>query len=311
MSSTEEQLAWEARMRPRGGLAAILAALLMIGGGVYNGLVYADIPRNSLLVGIERAAQPGPIGSLPSLRIPVYQWYADHVAQFMLSAVISAAGVLAIGGALTFLAFATGARRPLPRMTLYLPVVGAVLLAVAMLLVAFGTNTTIHKVLDGPHTVDAVADSGAATTLTAGQLIEVVARFTLGAAFLMISLNAMRAGLLTRFMGVLGIIAGVLLALPVFGGPLPVVQAFWLFALGMLLLRRWPGGMPPAWTTGEAQPWPSSADMRQARLAARGGGRKPEAAKKPARARPAEPEADALPVGQAGPASKKKRKKRN
>jgi hypothetical protein len=308
MSSTEEQLAWEARQRPRAGLAAILAALLSLGGGIYNGLVYGDVPRTSVLQGIERAAQPGPIGPLPSLRIPVYEWYADHVAQFILSAVISASGVLAIGAALTFMAFATGARRPLPRMALYLPVIGAVLLAVAMLLVALGTNTTIHRVLDGPRTVDAVAGTGADTMLTAGQLIEVVARFTLGAAFLLVSLNAMRAGLLTRFMGVLGIIAGVLLALPIFGGPLPVVQAFWLLALGLLLLGRWPSGIPPAWSSGKAEPWPSSAELRQARMAARGAG-KP--AREKAVARPVrEEEPQAAPSGSAHPSSKKKRKKR-
>ena len=62
----------------------------------------------------------------------------------------------------------------------------------------------------------------------------------------------MRVGLLTRFMGVLGIITGVLQILP-FGGPLPVVQCFWLLMLGILFLGRWPGGQPPAWRTGNAR----------------------------------------------------------
>jgi hypothetical protein len=312
MPETEEQLAWEARLRPRAGLAAILAALLTVGGGVYNGLVFTDIPRANVLSALERAAQPGPVGGLPSLRIPVYEWYSDHVGQVILGAVMSAAGALAVAGALTFLAFATASRRPLPRAALYLPVIGGVLLAVALLLVAFGTKSTIDRALHGPRTVDAVADVGASTIYTAGQLIEVVARFTFGAAFLLVSLNAMRAGLLTRFMGVLGIIAGVLLALPI-GGPLPVVQAFWLFAFGMLLFGRWPSGIPKAWSTGQAEPWPSSAAVRQARVAARGGGRPAKGA--PVRRAPAdEAEADAdaapVPAGKPGAASKKKRKRR-
>ena len=79
-----------------------------------------------------------------------------------------------------------------------------------------------------------------------------------------VSLNAMRVGLLTRFMGVLGIITGVLQILP-FGGPLPVVQCFWMLMLSILFLGRWPSGNPPAWQTGRAEPWPSSAELRERR----------------------------------------------
>lgn len=268
--TTREQLEWEARYRPRAAMAAIAAALLSLFGGIYSGLTFADVPRASLLEALTRVEQPGAIGGTPSLRVPLYEWYADHVAQFMTAAVISASGALAIGGTLTFLAFATGARRvEFPRVGLYVPIVGSVLMAIALVLVAVGTDATVDDVLEGRRTVDAVNEVRGGSLLTTGQLVEVVGRFTLGAAFLLVSLNAMRAGLLTRFMGVLGIIAGVLLALPVFGGPLPVVQSFWLIALGVLFAGRWPGGEPPAWSTGTAVPWPSSAELREAR--SRGG----------------------------------------
>jgi hypothetical protein len=294
----QEQLEWEARQRPRAAAAAILAALLSLGGGIFSGLTFADVPRAPLLEALARVAEPGPVGSAPSLRVPLYEWYADHVAQFLAASVISALGALAIGGALTFLAFAVGARRKeFPRLGLYVPIVGSVLLAISLVLVAIGTDATVDDVLAGPRTVDAVSDVKGGSLLTTGQLVEVVARFTLGAAFLLVSLNAMRAGLLTRFMGVLGIIAGVLLALPVFGGPLPVVQSFWLFAIGLLLAGRWPGGEPPAWKAGTAIAWPSSAELREARRAGQ-----PEAP-------------DSEPVGKAdGPSpatsARKKRKRR-
>ena len=79
---------------------------------------------------------------------------------------------------------------------------------------------------------------------------------------MLICLNAMRAGLLTRFMGVLGIITGALLVFPL-GSPLPIVQCFWLFMLGMLFLGFWPGGAPPAWASGEAMPWPAGGQRRR------------------------------------------------
>ena len=56
----------------------------------------------------------------------------------------------------------------------------------------------------------------------------------------------MRAGLLTRLFGYIGILGGAMLVL----FPLPVVQIFWLGGLGMLFLGRWPGGELPAWKTG-------------------------------------------------------------
>ena len=83
-------------------------------------------------------------------------------------------------------------------------------------------------------------------------------------AYVIISLNAMRAGLLSRFMGVLGIGVGVLIVLPLLPQGLPIVQMFWLGALGLLITGRWAGGRGPAWETGVAEPWPTAADRQQA-----------------------------------------------
>jgi hypothetical protein len=83
-------------------------------------------------------------------------------------------------------------------------------------------------------------------------------------AYVIIALNAMRAGLLSRFMGVLGIGVGVLIVLPLLPQGLPIVQMFWLGALGLLVLGRWAGGRGPAWETGTAEPWPTAADRQRA-----------------------------------------------
>jgi hypothetical protein len=113
----------------------------------------------------------------------------------------------------------------------------------------------------------------------------------------------MRVGLLTRFMGVLGIICGALIVLPILS-PLPIVQTFWLGAMALLLLGRWPNGVPPAWVTGEAQPWPSQQQAREAR-----GSRRRGSAPEP------EPEPDPQPDTRSGdgrphPSSRKKKRKR-
>ena len=57
--------------------------------------------------------------------------------------------------------------------------------------------------------------------------------------FVLLSLNANRAGVLSRFMSIVGVIVGasaVLLA----GGSL-VIEVFWLGAVAVLFLDRWPG----------------------------------------------------------------------
>jgi len=69
----------------------------------------------------------------------------------------------------------------------------------------------------------------------------------------------MRVGLLTRFMGYLGIFTGVLVLFPI-GSPVPVVQGFWLLALAYLFSGRWPNGVPPAWRSGSEMSRASRAD---------------------------------------------------
>jgi hypothetical protein len=80
--------------------------------------------------------------------------------------------------------------------------------------------------------------------------------------YVMVPLRARRAGLLTPFMAILGVIAGVLLVLQLVPVVPIVLQAFWLGAVGALFLGNWPGGRGPAWDSGEPDPWPSAAERR-------------------------------------------------
>jgi hypothetical protein len=119
-------------------------------------------------------------------------------------------------------------------------------------------------------------------------------------AFVMISLNAMRVGLLSRFMGILGIFVGILLVIPL---GVQILQLFWFAALGLLFLNRWPGGRGPAWESGTAEPWPTAAQRR---------GLAPMPAEdeaEEARLDPNEPLPEGEPLPER-PASRKRRKKR-
>ena len=266
-TDVEAQLAWERRRRPGMAVAAVAAGVLLLIAGVANAVVYNGAPRASLLTSLERAFAPGPLAELPSLHLPLYEFYRDNFALLLGLATLNALGLLATGAVLTFLGTATRARRPAFRSYIAkLPLAAAAVFAVAGLVLVVATNVAVSSLLEGPRTVSAVTDWQGGL-ITVGRTIESLARLLLGVGFVLVSLNAMRTGLLTRFMGALGVISGALLVLPI-GGPLPIVQAFWLVAVAISISERFPNAVAPAWRTGRAEPWPSQQDLREAREAA-------------------------------------------
>jgi hypothetical protein len=115
-------------------------------------------------------------------------------------------------------------------------------------------------------------------------------------------INALRTGLLVRWMGMLGMFTALLIVLPIGGAELQVVPAFWMVMMGVLYMGRWPNAEPPAWADGEARPWPSAA-QRRAEAGAGANGGHPAPATAGADVAPA-------PVRASGGSSRKRRRKR-
>jgi hypothetical protein len=297
----EQQLAWEARQRPRAAVAAIVAGFLTVAGYLWAGLGLRDAPGASYLEALGNAVAPGPVGEQPSVKTPLFEYYHEHAATIIGSATVRAVALFAFGWAVTFLAAATRARRPeFLRLAVYLPIVGGALAAVSTVAGAIGTTTAISNFLDGPRTVDAAREVSGGSLLVTAEILGQIGPLALVAGVFLVALNAMRVGLLTRFLGFLGIIAAVLTILPLM--PLPIVQSFWLVGVGLLLLGLVPGGMPPAWRTGRAEPWPSSQQAAAARREAAASKKRP--AKEPA------PQPEPVAAGHAHPNSKKRKRKR-
>ena len=114
----------------------------------------------------------------------------------------------------------------------------------------------------------------------------------------------MRVGLLTRMMGGVGIIAGVLFLIPL--TPLPVVQALWLVFFGAMLLEFGSRPLPEAWTRREARPWPSAAAARPAARQRRRARRAAARRRARRRRRPSR----RVPRGPSPSASKKRKRRR-
>jgi len=100
--------------------------------------------------------------------------------------------------------------------------------------------------------------------LRAVRIAELAGGFAFGLWASLASYEAMRVGLLTRFLAGLGIGGGLISAVGIPAGP--ALFLAWLASLGLLLLGYWPGGRPPAWDEGRAVPW-SEVDARARSLA--------------------------------------------
>jgi hypothetical protein len=306
-ATADETLADESRRRTRAAATATAAGVLTIASGALAAIVYSDKPTVPVLDALrERLSSSLP---QPGLKVRQALFYDDNAVQVVLVSLLLALAALLMGLALAHLYRSTKARRrEVPRAAVIAAIAGGVLVAVAELALAISIVVEVRALADAAQpTAEAARDALLPPTALAAGLMRQLGVFLLGFAFIVIALNAMRVGLLTRFMGVLGIIVGVLFIVPL-GASLPIVQAFWLVALGALFLGVWPPGMPPAWAAGEARPWPSQQELREQRLARRGAGA--EEPRPPRRAEPPETPAPEAPARPAHPSSKKRKRKR-
>jgi hypothetical protein len=288
----EAQLRWEADRRLSTSVAAIAAGMLTLIGGLVGALAYKDFPDDGPAAPVERA-----------------HFYADHVSGLLASAAVVSSSVILLAIPLRYLFIAIRARRPeMPKIAGVLAVASPIIVGLTTLAQQVAVSVSTRDwANNNPGDYFKARDATQTDLIIAIAILREAALLALGFAFVMICLNAMRVGLLTRFMGILGIIVGVLFVIPI-GAPVPVVEAFWLVALGYLIGGRWPRGVPPAWITGEAVPWPSQQELREERERE---APPPKQPKQPPPAGPAAPEpAVATAEGPAHPSSKKRKRKR-
>ena len=293
-----EVLAREAEHRPRAALAAFVAGIATLGGAAALGAVLSDQPRVYLIEAL-RDVTGASIGR-EGLLTEQLRYFDDKGGELIASGLIQALGALGIGVVLSYLYAATKARRPETSNALRITaMLGPVLAAIGYAGQWIAVALLSHDFVTGDRFDTATAhDALRSTPLYAAGLMQFLGEFIMAVSFALIALNAMRVGLLTRFMGILGIFVGLLFIIRI-GSQLPIVHAFWLVATGLLILGRWPNGLPPAWTTGRAEPWPTQQELREAR------DRDRDAAPEAAAGDPSDPRAAAP-----SPATSKKKKRK-
>ncbi len=296
--AVEQRLQYEARVRTRHSLIAAVAAICLIVSAVLQ-LAGPHANVNELTVGL------------------IFEH--RRFGLDLVGAAIEAIGWLALGWTLRFLFDCTRARESkIPAYVGVIALVGAPLAGIGILgyVISYGSVAS-QFVSHGAQTYPQAQHLMSSPALSAFQIMDYLGELLLAVAFVMTSLNAMRAGLLTRFLGFLGIIGGVLTLFVI--TPIPIVQFYWLAAVAYLLSGRWPSGVPPAWRSGKAERWPSAAEVREQQARAR-------AARAPALTRDAVPAQATAGAGRGGgsaqgkdgaartgaarPGAKRKRKRR-
>lgn len=227
-----DQIAEERRRGRSAGVAAIVSALLLGGAEIWSQSINGDAPAGN-----------GPAA---------LRFLDKHRTDLIAAAMLRALGLVLLVIVAVHLYRALKARRPdEPRVVLVTAIYGPLAWAIGTVAVSIALAISAsHFAGRQFQTIDAADDA-----FRTAQLIGLAALSGLLAlAFWLVKgcLDAMRAGLLNRFMGVLGIVLGPALVVTPFGAYLLPV---WVLALGALYLGIWPRGVPAAWREGRAIPW--------------------------------------------------------
>lgn len=226
------------------GLATLVAILLVIAAIVVAGQVGGGDGESELLRNVEA-----------------------HRSAQMISSILQALGVGLLAAPLYYLFRAAKARSERMRGQLVGVVVAAPLF-LAVLAILSGLST-LHAASDfvanevprltakGVSLTSDRANEAASDAITEAPLRSLAAGFAIGGqigflvAMIYTALYAMRTGLLTRFWGSLGVALGAVSFI------FFQFTLLWFVYFGLFLLGLVPGDKPPAWQSGEAEPWPT------------------------------------------------------
>jgi hypothetical protein len=263
-SEIREQVARESERRSRLAVPALAGGVLYLLSGIIISSTLNGAPTVGLLQGLAPALA-GEANPAVSPRAAEVRFISKHSLALIAGSTLAA---IAIGGltlVLLLLLNATRFRRP-NMWSAARPLVlgGGIALAVVSIGHQVVSALETHNFAVGHnftnHAVDNALTKGSANVIT--DYLDLVAGLAFAAGMIGVVLNALRVGLIARWMGILGIFTAILIFVPLGGAQLEVVPAFWIVMMGILYAGRWPNGDPPAWMAGAARPWPSQARQR-------------------------------------------------
>lgn len=267
-SPIAEQLAKESHRRARLAIPAVAGGVLYLLSAIMLNAALSGLPAVGVVQGLSPALS-GKAASAASPRAAEVTFIDKRAFDLIASSVLTAIAVGLLVLVLLFILDATRFRRPQtwpPARPAVL--VGGIAFAILNVVHWVAIAVQAHNFTHGHDFSGKAVDRALLTSGGLGVALQALGLFvalalTVGMVATMVA--TMRAGLLPRWLAMLGIFAG-LLFLPLFGSStFQLIPTFWMVAVGILFLGRLPGGDPPAWATGEAMPWPTQAELREQR----------------------------------------------
>jgi hypothetical protein len=261
------QTSSELARRTRLGVPALAGGVLYLLGQIIIAGTLKVAPTVGLFQGLDPALR-GEADPSVSPRAAEVKFISHHAFALIAGSVLAALAILALTLVLLLILDATRFRRPQTWAAARPLVLGG---GIALAVVSVGHQVVsaieTHNFAVGHdlsnHAVDQALTKGAANLVV--DYVDLIAGLALAAGMIGVMINALRVGLLPRWVAILGMFTAVLIFLPLGGAELEVIPAFWMVIVGILLAGRWPNGDPPAWAAGEARPWPTPAERRAER----------------------------------------------
>jgi hypothetical protein len=258
------QVARETHFRGRLAVPAFAGGFLYLLSAIIISGTLSGAPTVGLLQGLTPALK-GVANPAVSPRTPEVKFVSHHAFALIAGSLLAAVAVGVLTLVLLALLDATRFRRPTTwAAALPLVIVGGVAVALVSLGHQIASAIETHNFVTAHnysnHAVEQALTAGTANTIS--DYVDLLAGLALAAGMVATMINALRVGLLPRWMAFVGMFAALLIFLPIGGAELQLVPAFWLVMMGILFVGRWPKGDPPAWAAGEARPWPSQAQLR-------------------------------------------------
>jgi hypothetical protein len=259
-----QQVAEETERRSRLSVPAFAGGFLYLLSAIVISSTLNGAPTVGLLEGLKPALS-GVADPAVSPRATEVKFISHHALPLIAGSFIAAVAVAALTVILLLLLDATVFRRPNTwPLARPLVIAGGVAVAIASLAHQIVGAIETHNFAVGhdltSHAVDQALTKSTPNLIVA--YLSLLAGLALAAGMITVMINALRVGLLPRWMGILGMFTALLIFLPIGGAELQVVPAMWMVMMGVLYSGKWPGGDPPAWTEGVPRPWPTRAQVK-------------------------------------------------
>jgi hypothetical protein len=231
-----DQIADERRRGRLSAVAAFVSAVLFAVAAIWSQSLSNDAPQRNT----------------PAL----LRFFDRHSSQLIGSSTLRGLALLLLAPVTVYLYRATKARRSEePQFVLVMGLYGPVAAGIGTIVVGIALATVASDFTGKQFQTIKAADDAFRTVQLVG-LLSFSGSIALAVWFVKGCLDAMRVGLLSRFMGVVGIAMGpgLVLASGLFQFLLPV----WLVAIAALFAGFSVRGRPPAWDAGEAVAAPSA-----------------------------------------------------